>query len=537
MTRRHRTSALVAFLAITIAIGACSGDGDEAGNDGPSELRAEIGALPQEAAQVMAKAQYATARWLYYVADAKSGEVLLANRPDELVFTGSTAKAFMVGAAYDTLGPDTRLTTPVYATTPVEAGVVDGDLVLVASGDLALGGRNAIDGRFDHTFNADSVDHVYADIAPNATRVGDPLAGLDDLARQIAGRGVTRVNGDVVIDTSIWQDFQGAEGPTPPIFVNDNLLDVEVTAAAAGEPAAIEVTPKTDFFTVQSDIESVAEGGETVLSVTASKDDPTTLVVSGTIVAGGSQLAIYRVQQSAAWARALFIEALERAGVEVVAGTGQPNDQSRLAASDSYPADQRLAALESPTLGQMGTMIMETSYNVGANSLLCLLAVEHGSHDCIDGLETVYALAEKAGVDTDMLFLFDGQGADPASTTPRQITRWMQWSLEQPWGERFVASQPALGETGSLAANGRSSPAVGKVRAKVGTSVSVDPVTGRLYSKVQSLAGYITLDDGRELVFGLSMSGGTYPQVYDGLVEAGEDVALVAAAFQQALSD
>lgn len=90
---------------------------------------------------------------------------------------------------------------------------------------------------------------------------------------------------------------------------------------------------------------------------------------------------------------------------------------------------------------------------------------------------------------------------------------------------------------GSLAANGRGSPSVGKVAAKVGTIIDVDPVTGRLYSKLQSLAGYLTLDDGTMLVFGLSVSGATYPQVYNGLVEAGEDLALVAAAFQQTLSE
>ncbi len=536
MTRGHRSRAVAAALAIALVISACSGSDDDAGDDAPSEGSAQIGTLPAAAEEIMDKAPYAAARWLYYVADAESGDVLLANRADELVFTASTAKGFIVGSVYDTLGPDTRLTTPVYATTPVRDGVVDGDLVLVASGDLALGGRNAMEGRFDHTFNADSVDHVYADIAPNATRVGDPLAGLDDLAQQIADQGVSRVDGDVVIDTSIWQDFDGAEGPISAIFVNDNLVDVQVTAAAEGEPATIEVWPQTDYFTVASDVETVAEDGKTVLSVTASEDDPSALVVGGTIAAGGSQLAMYRVPDSAAWARALFIEALERAGVEVAAQTGDPNDQSMLAASDSYPSDQRLAALSSPTLGQMGTMIMEMSYNAGANSFMCLLAVERGSDTCTDGLETVYALATEAGIDTDVLFLFDGQGADPSSTTPRQIGRWLQWSLEQPWGEEFVASQPVLGETGSLASNGLGSPSVGKVEAKVGTGVSVDLVTGRLYSKVQSLAGYMTLDDGTVAVFDISVSGGSYPELYDGLVEAGEDVALVAAAFQQDLS-
>ena len=90
------------------------------------------------------------------------------------------------------------------------------------------------------------------------------------------------------------------------------------------------------------------------------------------------------------------------------------------------------------------------------------------------------------------------------------MSRWLQWSRQQPWGEAFVASQPVLGETGSLAANGLDSPAVGKVAAKAGTSVAVDLVTGRLYSKVQALgwvpharrrpgAGPRTIDERRDI--------------------------------------
>jgi D-alanyl-D-alanine carboxypeptidase/D-alanyl-D-alanine-endopeptidase (penicillin-binding protein 4) len=482
----------------------------------------------------MAKAPYQTARWLYYVADAETGDVLLANRPDEMVFTGSTAKNFVVGAVYDTLGPSTTLTTPVYSTTPVSGGVVAGDLALVASGDFALGGRNALEGRLDHTFNADTIDHVYANVGPNAATIGDPLAGLDALARQVADHGVKRIRGDVLIDTSIWETFEGQEGPAPPIYVNDNILDLRVTAAGEGETASIEITPRTAYFRIRSEVTTVGPDGETALQVAVSSSDPQTLVVSGTIAEGASQLTIHRVADGAAWARALFVEALERAGVRVDAPARGPNDESGL--PDDYPADRELASLISPPLSAMGTMILETSYNTGANAFMCLLAVERGSTDCLDGLDTIYALAGEAGLDTDELFLVDGQGQDPASTTPRQISRWSQWALDQPWGDAFFAGQPVRAETGSLAPYGAGSPAAGKVAAKVGTSVAVDPVNGRLYSKLQSLAGYLTLDDGRVLVFGLSMSGATYPQPYDGLVEAGADVAGVAAAFQQALS-
>jgi D-alanyl-D-alanine carboxypeptidase/D-alanyl-D-alanine-endopeptidase (penicillin-binding protein 4) len=145
-------------------------------------------------------------------------------------------------------------------------------------------------------------------------------------------------------------------------------------------------------------------------------------------------------------------------------------------------------------------------------------------------------LVVDAGLDPNAVFLVDGQGADPASTTPRQISKWLRWAQTRPWAKQFYAGQPIYGETGSLATYGANSPAAGKLRAKAGTSVAVNPITGRLYSKVQSLSGYMTPDDGRQLVFALYMSGGTFPDLYKGLVDAGGDVAGVAAAFQQGLS-
>ena len=536
-SRSREVLAAATTILVTALAGCGGGGGESARSAEESGPKAEIGTLPAAAAEIMEQPPYESSRWIYYVGDPESGDALLANRPDEMVLTGSTAKEFVVGSVYDTLGTDRRLTTPVYATTPVSDGQVEGDLVLVASGDLALGGRNALEAEFAHAFVGDTVDHVYGNIAPNADRVGDPLAGLNNLAEQIADEGVERVEGDVRIDTSLWDTFEGQEGPLTPIFVNDNVVDMDVTGVSEGEPAKVEVTPETEYFEVESEVETVGKDFETHLEVVASPDDPGVLVVSGKIAEGETQLAIHSVEDAAAWARALFIEALERADIEVDGAAGGENDESGLPASDSYSKDQELASLKSPPLSALGSMILEVSYNAGANAFLCLLAVDAGSKDCNDGLETMYDLAEEAGLDTDELFLVDGQGADPASTTPRQISRWLQWSMEQPWGEAFVKGQPILGETGSLAPYGRNSPAAGKVAAKAGTSIDVDRVTGRMFSQVQSLSGYLTLEDGKVVVFGLSQSGGTFPEVYEGLVDAGGDVADVAAAFQESLSE
>jgi D-alanyl-D-alanine carboxypeptidase/D-alanyl-D-alanine-endopeptidase (penicillin-binding protein 4) len=59
--------------------------------------------------------------------------------------------------------------------------------------------------------------------------------------------------------------------------------------------------------------------------------------------------------------------------------------------------------------------------------------------------------------------------------------------------------------------------------------VALGPATGQALFDVESLAGYMTTDKGRRLVFGLSMSGGTFPGLVTGVYEASDDVAMVAA--------
>ncbi|WP_235916135.1 D-alanyl-D-alanine carboxypeptidase/D-alanyl-D-alanine-endopeptidase [Antrihabitans cavernicola] len=525
---RSGIRALVPVVILLASLAACTTQSDKA--DSPTGT---IGSLPDAARQIMAKPAYAGARWLYYVADPNTGKAVLANAPDQLVFTGSTAKEFTIGTVYDTLGTETRLTTPVYASAPTVAGTVSGNLVLVASGDLTLGGRGALQGKVDHTFTATSVDHVYGDIAPNTTKVADdPLAGLNDLAHQVAAKGITRIDGDVVIDTRIWETFKGQEGLVPPIFVNDNILDIDVTPGDVGQLASIATTPQTSAFTVESKVTTADTA--TGLQVAADPNDPRHIVVTGTVAPGKPAATIYRIPDAASWARTLFVEALGRAGVTVAAPALSSNNEAGLPAPTSYPADRQVAAFQSPTMKAFGSMILETSYNTGANAMMCLLAVEAGSTDCTAGLKTIRDEVEMAGLNSNEVVLVDGQGADPASTTPKQMAAWMQWAAGQSWGPDFVAGQPILGVTGSLASSGADSPAKGKVLAKTGTSAAVDPATGRALFNVQSLAGYLVRDNGKNLVFGLSMSGGTYPDVLTGLHDAGDDVAMVAAAIQQA---
>lgn len=533
----HRPAAAVlAGLSVAaLALVGCSGstgasvwgETDSAGS--PAE------SAPAVAAAIMAKPAYGAARWVYQVSDRRTGKVLLSNRPGEMVFTASTAKLFTVGAVYDSMGPNSRLSTPVYATGRRTHGVLNGNLVLVASGDLTMGGRNAAQGRADESFGAHTIDHVYGDVAPNAVRPpGRPLAGLNGLAAQVAAKGIHRISGDVVIDDRLWQAFGGQEGSVQPMFLNDNLLDITVTPTATGGVATVAASPRTSAYQVRSTVK-VEKGSDVAVQVSADPQHPRRLLVTGSIGAeAGPRLTVYRIPDPASWARTLFIEALARAGVTVTADPLAANAPAALPAKGSYT--NRVARLQSPPISALASMILKTSYNTGANALLCLLAVHDGSTDCLDGLEPIRALVTKAGLEPNDVVLVDGQGADPASVPPEQMVKFLRWTQTRPWASVFKAGQPVFGESGSLAGNGADSPAKGKIQAKTGTSAHGDPATGRVLFNVQRLSGFMTTAKGRELVFDLAMSGGTYPDVLTGLVQAGNDVSDVAAAFQQALS-
>ena len=84
---------------------------------------------------------YANSTWAIKVTDAASGEALVDYNASALVEPASVTKTFSVGAGWLKFGPDSRITTLVVHTGTVDAGTLTGDLVLVAKGDILMGGQ------------------------------------------------------------------------------------------------------------------------------------------------------------------------------------------------------------------------------------------------------------------------------------------------------------------------------------------------------------------------------------------------------------
>ena len=524
--RRH---GLVALLAAGVLASACGNDIPAATNSsGPATTAGGASTAPPEAVEeAMSAPMFEHTSWGILVEDAETGEVLLDERSGEVFEAGSVTKLFSASAALDRYGADARFTTPVYRTGPVADGTLEGDLVLVASGDQNLGGRGVLDGPIQYL----PTDHTYPQLPGAAITPGDPLAGLRSLATQVAASGVRSVRGDVVIDDRLFETWTGWEDrPISPIVLNDNEIDVLSTPTEVGGPAELTWRPQVPGWEVRSEVTTVAasEGRGTTVAL----EGPGRLVVTGTVEAGAQpELAGWFVEDPAAFARAAFIAELEAAGVDVTADATGPNPATDLPAKGSYEEADRVAALESAPLSETVTLVLKVSHNRGAQLLACMVAVADGSTSCQDGLAGEYELAERAGIDRDELYVLDGAGSSLSRFSPHAVVQLVEWATTQPWGGILRDALPVLGESGDLDLFG-GTPADGKVATKTGTRAIPDPGAGRLLVQTRAMAGFVEGASGRELHVGIFAQNMPAASIEDVLVVA-KGVVEVAVAIQQ----
>jgi serine-type D-Ala-D-Ala carboxypeptidase/endopeptidase (penicillin-binding protein 4) len=514
-----------------------TGQTQEGGDLG--EAQAELG---PKVAKIMDSSIYRYGEWGYLEVDPSNGHTARSLGPAErLYIPGSSTKLFTVSATLDDLGFDHRFKTPVYAQGEVKNGTLSGNLVLVASGDLTMGGRTAPNGTVSYT----PIDHTYANDVPGATLTPEnPLAGLNEIAEQVHNSGINLVDGDVIIDTRLFDltpessvnaFFFNAPNLDPmprPITINDNLIDVEVTPGKVGEaPKVVEWRPQVAPYHLEMQAKTVAAGKPTTLSVSSQTDGP--VVVSGNIAAdAGKQLRVAAVDDPAAFARTALIEALGREDVSVSASPTGSNPTSKLPKKGAYKAEDQVAVYESPPFSQYAKLILKVSHNYGANLNVCLMAVKAGSTDCNDGLPVMKSFFEKAGVDVDQVALADGRGGNPTDRfTPKAATDLLGYWLKQPQAKTFREMLPELGVNGSLAQDCEDCPARGKVFAKPGTVALPDYVDGNLLDN-ESLGGYLETSSGHYHVFYLVVNGATAQNIDDAL-KVFNDLSDIAVLIQQ----
>ncbi|MBL9125400.1 MAG: D-alanyl-D-alanine carboxypeptidase/D-alanyl-D-alanine-endopeptidase [Planctomycetaceae bacterium] len=466
-------------------------------------------ALSDELRAVLEAPEFKQAHWGLLAVDLATGEVLYELNADKLFAPASTTKLYSVATALAELGEDYRFETPVVRRGELSAdGELAGDLILVASGDFSLGGRTDAEGRIAFT----DADHTYANSSQKTelTRP-DPLAGLEELARQVASTGIKRVRGDVLIDARLFEPTQSTgSGPSrvTPIVVNDNVIDITVSPSTAGSPAYVEWRPVCAAIEVDAQVTTAPAGKPTEIRVTSAGPDK--IVVRGRIAAGRDPLVrVHEVSDPESFARSLFIAALEQAGVRVDASRLSSNDASKLPTAAEVKELPQVALLTSPPFAESARLILKVSHNLHASMLPLLVATRHGQRTLADGLRRQHDFLAGAGVSVETISFGGGAGGSPADlTTPRATVELLRYMATRPDFESYERGLPVLGIDGTLAsAVDDNSPARGKVQAKTGTYYWQNLMNGQYVLTSKALAGYLSAKSGRKLAFAAVVNG------------------------------
>ncbi|WP_165956321.1 D-alanyl-D-alanine carboxypeptidase/D-alanyl-D-alanine endopeptidase [Streptomyces hainanensis] len=476
---------------------------------------------------ITGRPEFAGARWGMACYAPDTGAFHHALRPDELFTAGSAFKVFVAGTAFERLGAEHRFRTRVYGTGPVVRGVLRGDLVLVAGGDLLLSGRTRPDG----TLELPERDPSY----PGGAPLSDPLREIRDLAAQVAAAGVRRVDGRVRVDVSLFREVEASAAiddqriTVSPIMVNEHVVHAVVTpGSVVGAPAVVRAFPENGHVRFDVRVTTAAASGPVArlgfCEATTGGDGTVTVPVTGEVPVGGPvRYQPYFVREPARYAATLLAEALTAAGVPATPGG---------AAGSGYRRHgRRLAEHVSPPLAESSKVMLKVSSNVHTVTFPRLVGAVAG-HDPVTP-EATYeryrdALFHEAGVHPDRAD--QAEGLFTADT----FVRFLALLRHRPYFPAYHRALPIMGRDGTIAGNQPDSPAAGHVFAKTGTAVRLLP-SGEAEAN-KSLAGYVHLPDGRWVTFAQFMAGPTTRDaVLDLTDRTQEAMAEIATAIHQTL--
>lgn len=445
---------------------------------GPSEPRGRKDAVALSPAERTADALDAILRGPLrfgttglYVVDAATGAELFASHPDDPLNPASNVKLIATATALDQLGPGFQYQTRLLGPRPDAAGVVTGDVYL--------------HGSFDPTLSQ---------------------GGLDDLARQVAARGVRAIHGDVVVGEQATRDGIYRAG-----------LNVAITAGAPGAAPTVVVGPASDFLEVvnrattskRAKVKKAA--GLTVSTARIDRDGHARLqvTVAGMIGKGKTAARYLATKDRNLYTAHLLRAALAKAGVAI---TGDVH----VAALPTYVAAATAAGVlpvplgehRSAPLGEIVAKVNKRSINWLADRVLTTTtALARGELPSMaDGIDAMYAWLERTnGITRKDAVIDTGSGLSyRTALSPRQLVGVVRVATG--------AAPPTSPEQAACAAAFRRSLSVAGVDGTLRGRFR-SPLRGRVVAKTGTLTGVIALSglldgpDGRTLAFSLVTNG------------------------------
>jgi len=212
--------------------------------------------LADQINRILADPELARAHWGIDIVDQQSGKTIYSLNQNQLFLPASNAKVFTTAAALAVAGPDYRFHTTVETTGKIDdKGRLQADLEIVGRGDPNISGR----------------------VMPyqlKTERIAPHTQVLEDLAAQVAQKGIRIVDGDVIGDDTYYaperygqswgqDDLQWIDGaPVSALSFNDNVIFIDIQPGQnPGDKALITQETDTNYYQFDNRVVTNVLGG------------------------------------------------------------------------------------------------------------------------------------------------------------------------------------------------------------------------------------------------------------------------------------
>ncbi len=433
-----------------------------------NELRQSLSSLPHKQVSVAAS-----------VIDLRTDQPVYGYNADAPMVPASNMKIFVMAAALELLGPNFQFETVL--------GTDGRDLLVIGDGDPAFGDEKL------HELHGERI-----------------TSDFERWADSLLSRGITQVNGDLVIDESIFDDqwvhpsWEQADldnwyaAPVGGLNFNDNCLDITVwPAKERNAPALVSVVPENTLTLIVNQCRSGGQG-EPVLH---HPFDSFEYRVSGRCRSRHRFESVSIRDPGLLFADSMRM-VLAKRGVRV---NGQIRRATVRGTNGGPSPSFKLIGRRVTSLPEVLARVGKDSQNLFAECLLKRTGYEfrrrqgapHAQGSWPLGGEAIHAVLDHLGIESSGLIVADGSGLSRANRcTAEQLAATLARTVRRPGGELLYHNLSVAGVDGSL--HKRLKDAPGRIHAKTGTMRGI-----------RTLAGFVSGDDGPRYAFAVMFNN--YP--------------------------
>ncbi|MEQ1729721.1 MAG: D-alanyl-D-alanine carboxypeptidase/D-alanyl-D-alanine-endopeptidase [Vicinamibacterales bacterium] len=423
-----------------------------------------------------------------------TADTLVEANDHRLLTPASTMKTLTLAVTADQLGWDFTFDTKASITGTVANGVLDGDLVIVGSGDPS----------FD-------------DWDGTASRV------FTSWAERLKERGITTIGGRIVGNDRVfsddglgagwmWDDLPyGYSAAASGLQFNEGTAQVFISpGTTVGEAPVLALSPSHARVPMVNGLTTGAPGTANAISMVALPRTPGARFAGSIAVDSAKQTRLITVGNPTLYFVNAVRTGLQSNGIDVL---GSVADMDDLAEAPIIDGVAPLLEHRSAALPALADTLMKLSQNLYAETFLRTLGRLKGAGGTAHaGIDVVRSVLGSWGVPASELVMADGSGlsrydlvtADAMTTVLAHV--YSDTRLRDP----YIASLPVAGRSGTLSVRMKGTAADGNVQAKTGS-----------FTNARAVAGFLRSADGEPLVFSIIANNyGVDPAEVDRVTDA-----------------